>query len=534
MHIAFEVILLIVFMASAHCVTFAIVPTQTPTPNSTHANKTATIMHANSSAKRLGTTSPYLRREEISNVSTNFANPYAWKDQRASAEPWILERRLHQQRETIDNGSFIEEEDGDEYLRDDGYHLEKTLSRKGPRPTPSPTCACCDDHGRRRNGWSCQDFKLQAACQNSDNARRRQHIDEARKSCPMTCGVCQPPCSKDADCAAAGLAAHECENGKCKEISTCDESVWPDVDGGIGGVCGDCKVLITRFKTHYKTCNKYCADLQMACKQAWEEKSDTCQVKHSLRCDEEKDTSDAICECMYVGKCKDRTCSAGKHMPKPDKLCKAMDCTEEECCEDLPRCETFECEGGSVIADGNKQCKQTLCTHDECCTEGKCEEGGWPDKDKGLICGDCKVLVDHFDEKYTTCRNYCYEVGFECTGAWEEEGDTCDVKHAMGCDTDTLKSSDAICECAGPEVVPTPEPPTEAPTDSNSMNAVADSALSALKAGSSRTFPSTVLVCGVVLYAAQLGQLHPVAFAMGMVAFLIHSPFAEMGGKFDR
>ena len=34
----------------------------------------------------------------------------------------------------------------------------------------------------------------------------------------------------------------------------------------------------------------------------------------------------------------------------------------------------------------------------------KCDESKWPDKDKGLVCSDCKVLVDKFDSKYKDCN----------------------------------------------------------------------------------------------------------------------------------
>jgi len=75
-----------------------------------------------------------------------------------------------------------------------------------------------------------------------------------------------------------------------------------------------------------------------------------------------------------------------------------------------------------------------------------CDESTWPDKDHNLVCGDCKVLVDHFDSSYGTCNGYCATVGRHCAGAWEEENDDCTVKHEMTCDQ-TIASSDAICQC---------------------------------------------------------------------------------------
>lgn len=79
-----------------------------------------------------------------------------------------------------------------------------------------------------------------------------------------------------------------------------------------------------------------------------------------------------------------------------------------------------------------------------------CDESLWPDKDHGLVCGDCKVLVDRFNSFYRTCSGYCSTIGRECAGAWEEDNDNCDVKHALKCD-EAIDSSDAICEC-GAEV----------------------------------------------------------------------------------
>ena len=78
---------------------------------------------------------------------------------------------------------------------------------------------------------------------------------------------------------------------------------------------------------------------------------------------------------------------------------------------------------------------------------GECDEASWPDKDGGLVCGECKVLVDNFDIIYGSCDGYCAAIGRSCTGAWEESGDTCTVKHDMACDQ-SIASSDAICECA--------------------------------------------------------------------------------------
>ncbi|GMI19417.1 hypothetical protein TeGR_g12132, partial [Tetraparma gracilis] len=75
----------------------------------------------------------------------------------------------------------------------------------------------------------------------------------------------------------------------------------------------------------------------------------------------------------------------------------------------------------------------------------------WPDRDHGLVCGDCKVLVNQFRAKYGgTCDGYCGSMGMQCAGAWEEVGDTCTVLYNMECN-EVLDSSDAICECREPE-----------------------------------------------------------------------------------
>jgi len=78
-----------------------------------------------------------------------------------------------------------------------------------------------------------------------------------------------------------------------------------------------------------------------------------------------------------------------------------------------------------------------------------CDVSTWPDRDHGIVCGHCKVLVDRFDSYYGTCDAYCANVGRRCTGAWEEHDDNCDVKHEMTC-SQHLPSSDAICECGAP------------------------------------------------------------------------------------
>ena len=72
----------------------------------------------------------------------------------------------------------------------------------------------------------------------------------------------------------------------------------------------------------------------------------------------------------------------------------------------------------------------------------------WPDLDHGLVCGDCKVLVDNMDTKYFTCASYCSSIGRKCTGAWEESSGSCRVKSTEDCQHNFGDyTSDAICEC---------------------------------------------------------------------------------------
>jgi len=103
----------------------------------------------------------------------------------------------------------------------------------------------------------------------------------------------------------------------------------------------------------------------------------------------------------------------------------------------------------------NAMCKSRKLTHSSALIQqgivvhaaDVCDETDWPDKDHGLVCGDCKVLVDRFNTEYRTCNGYCNAMGRECTGAWEEVGDTCTVDRALKCH-EAIDSSDAICACS--------------------------------------------------------------------------------------
>ena len=74
----------------------------------------------------------------------------------------------------------------------------------------------------------------------------------------------------------------------------------------------------------------------------------------------------------------------------------------------------------------------------------------------------CAVQVDDFRSKYQTCESYCAAVGRSCSGAWEDEHDTCVSLYAIGCD-ETHDSSDALCECGPPMPPFMPPPPPSAP-----------------------------------------------------------------------
>jgi len=91
-----------------------------------------------------------------------------------------------------------------------------------------------------------------------------------------------------------------------------------------------------------------------------------------------------------------------------------------------------------------------------------CEEKNyWPDRKNGLICGECKVLVNRFNTVYGSCDAYCRKVNRRCVAAWEERDNTCAVAYDMTCGQ-SIASSDAICECGawvpGPVVSAEPWP----------------------------------------------------------------------------
>jgi hypothetical protein len=99
----------------------------------------------------------------------------------------------------------------------------------------------------------------------------------------------------------------------------------------------------------------------------------------------------------------------------------------------------------------------------------RCDETSFPDLDVGNtngICGECKVLVNHFSTVYqSSCVVYCASMGRTCVSAWEESGDTCAVQRDEACDSPAANwggTSDALCECGDDTnaVKPPPPPPT--------------------------------------------------------------------------
>merc|ERR1719491_1581904 len=121
------------------------------------------------------------------------------------------------------------------------------------------------------------------------------------------------------------------------------------------------------------------------------------------------------------------------------------------------------CDETVASSDAICECGEEQETPDSEATTDACDESSWPDVDNGLVCDDCKVLVDKFDTVYKTCNGYCQAVGRQCVGAWEENDETCDAKHTMTCD-ETVASSDAICECGEEQETPDSENTTAVPT----------------------------------------------------------------------
>eukprot|EP00494_Astrolonche_serrata_P028927 UN29194 len=77
----------------------------------------------------------------------------------------------------------------------------------------------------------------------------------------------------------------------------CDVYEWTDVRVVD---CGDCTVLTKNMDDFWETCHNYCAGQEggLQCVGAWEEHSNTCEVKSTENCHHEFSyTSDALCQC---------------------------------------------------------------------------------------------------------------------------------------------------------------------------------------------------------------------------------------------
>lgn len=97
-----------------------------------------------------------------------------------------------------------------------------------------------------------------------------------------------------------------------------------------------------------------------------------------------------------------------------------------------------------------------FCAEDPAAAPGTdCDEDVWPDLDHGLVCSECKVLVNNMYSTYGgLCDNYCASIGLRCVGAWEERDDTCTVLSVESCSVSIGRTSDAICQCTPGEVSP--------------------------------------------------------------------------------
>ena len=284
----------------------------------------------------------------------------------------------------------------------------------------SQMCGSCMDDGDC-TGYKSLDKGSLAAC---------AHATEIDPACGtyFHCDRTDPPCERGCDCALAlpfggddcasrtahpagadvGIDIYHLDSAPIVDPNRCDETTFPDLDTSVmTGICGECKVLVNHFNSVYESsCRVYCESMGRTCVGAWEEVGDTCQVAREEACHSKPanwgGTSDAICECGD-----DPTAVPLPPPPPP-------------------------------LGAGNR-----------------CDETTFPDLDTSVmngICGECKVLVNHFNSVYeSSCRVYCESMGRTCVGAWEEDGDTCAVLRDESCDSPVDNwggTSDAICECS--------------------------------------------------------------------------------------
>jgi len=191
---------------------------------------------------------------------------------------------------------------------------------------------------------------------------------------------------------------------------------------------------------------------------------------------------------------------------------------ETEAASGLSKCWASTGLGSKALLQG---CRKA-CTNCEASGADTCDEASWPDKDHGIVCGECKVLVNKFEDKYRTCAGYCASLGLPCSGAWEEWEETCTVKHKMTCDQ-TVSSSDAICEClpasstgASASTILQAKPSGGLANDSDVANANTDGVAGELNDGSIH-FAVSVIV-GSCLVACLLGLSMSMFFRWKQVA----------------
>jgi len=143
---------------------------------------------------------------------------------------------------------------------------------------------------------------------------------------------------------------------------------------------------------------------------------------------------------LHVGQAE--WCVNGFDAPGAPQPWEGFENCEAEAAGGLFKCWRSTLFGGKTLLQG---CRKA-CTKCEGSGADTCDEASWPDKQHGIVCGECKVLVNKFQDHYRTCDGYCASLGLPCAGAWEHWENTCAVKHEITCDQ-TLSSSDAICEC---------------------------------------------------------------------------------------
>jgi bacterioferritin-associated ferredoxin len=164
-------------------------------------------------------------------------------------------------------------------------------------------------------------------------------------------------------------------------LVACDTSSWTGVrtPGGVRQECGSCKVLANTGKVGGGkpfNCDSYCEEQGRSCVGAWEESSDTCNVKHDMTCDEVQFWKDPV---------------TGQKSGTADTICECAESPQETAAA-AAWCDTSDWTG-IRNPRGVKQ-----------------------------HCGSCKVLA-----LPKNCASYCLEQGLTCEGAWEELSNSCEV-----------------------------------------------------------------------------------------------------------